>query len=102
MGDLFQEEEEGVEVDAEDDGERDERVFNSKPCEAGIGEFVLVTTDGGEECGFGVGEVVDVDRPVFRRLPNAEVKGIVRIGEGGDVKVFCDGVVEAVFGVGFT
>ena len=89
-------------MDTEDDGERDERVFNSKPCEAGSGEFALLATDGGKEVGFGFGEVVDVDGPVFRRLADAEVKGVVGIREGGDVKVFCDGVVEAAFGVGFT
>ncbi len=91
-----------MEVNAEDDGEGDERIFDGKPRETGSGEFALLTTDGGEEGGFGVGEVVDVDRPVFRRLADAEVEGVVRIGEGGDVKVFCDGVVEAAFGVGFT
>jgi hypothetical protein len=34
VGDFFQEEEEGVEVDAEDDGEGDERVFNGEEGEA--------------------------------------------------------------------
>ncbi len=90
-----------MEVDAKDDGERDERVFNSKPCEAGSGEFALFATDGREEVGFGVGEVVDVDSPFFRRLSDAEVEGIVGIGEGRDVKVFCDGVVESAFSVRF-
>lgn len=101
MGDFFQEEEEGVEVDAEDDGEGDEGVFKGKPSETGSGEFALFSTDGGEEVGFGVGEVVDVDGPVFRGLADAEVEGVVGIGEGGDVEVFGDGVVESAVGIGF-
>ena len=101
MGDFFQEEEKGVEVDAENDGEGDEGVFDGKPGEAGRAEFALLATNGREEVGFGVGEVVDVDGPVLRRLADAEVEGIVGIGEGGDVEVFGDGVIESAFSVGF-
>jgi hypothetical protein len=47
VGDFFQEEEEGVEMDSEDDGEGDEWVFKGKPCETGSGEFALLASDGG-------------------------------------------------------
>ena len=43
-----------------------------------------------------------MDGPGFGGLSEAEVKGVVGIGEGGDVKVFCDGMVESAFGAGFT
>lgn len=81
-------------MDAEDDGEGDDGVFKGKPCEAGSSEFALLATDGREEVGFGIGEVIDVDGPCFGRLADAEVKGVVGIGEGGYVEVFCDGVIE--------
>lgn len=91
-----------MEVDTEDDAERKEGVFDGEPCEAGSGEFALFAADGGEEVGFGVAEVINVDGPTGGGLAEAEVKGIVGIGEGGYVEVFWNRVIEFSFCVRFS
>ena len=89
-------------MDAEDDREGDERIFHGKPCEAVSGKLLPLSADGGEEGGFRIGEVIDVHGPVFSGLTDAEVEGVVGIGEGGYVEVFRDSMIVRAFCIRFT
>jgi hypothetical protein len=45
VGNFFQEEQERVKVDAQNDAEGDERIFDGKPRQAGSGEFLPLSAD---------------------------------------------------------
>ncbi len=52
-------------MNAEDDPDGEERVFQRIPCQAGSAEGTPDALDGGEEGRFSVADVVDGDLPVI-------------------------------------
>ena len=71
-----------IDVYQRDDAERDERVFNGEPRQAGIREFAARTGKGTGQCAGLADVVVDLNGKTFAGCAQREVEGGVDVGKG--------------------